>query len=213
MEFYLAKTSAELEWLTQTLESGSYLFFPHWSFKIPAAIYNKYRCVIFHMTDLPYGRGGSPLQNLIMRGHKETQISALRCVEELDAGPIYLKRPLSLEGRAQHIFERAAEIIEEMIVDIVTQSLIPVPQAELDETALNSSVFKRRRPEESDLSNVDTLEKMYDTIRMMDAEGYPLGYLETASARFSFHHVEKEGDELVARVKITAKQAEKPKTP
>ena len=44
------------------------------------------------MTDLPYGRGGSPLQNLIINGHKETMMSALRCVQELDAGPIYLKK-------------------------------------------------------------------------------------------------------------------------
>ena len=47
------------------------------------------------MTDLPYGRGGSPLQNLIVRGHKHTMISAIKCVKELDAGPIYLKKPLT----------------------------------------------------------------------------------------------------------------------
>ncbi|MFA5260471.1 MAG: methionyl-tRNA formyltransferase, partial [Candidatus Omnitrophota bacterium] len=46
------------------------IFFPHWSWKIPRDIYAAYPCVAFHMTDLPYGRGGSPLQNLIMRGHR-----------------------------------------------------------------------------------------------------------------------------------------------
>src|SRR5438876_4995655 len=29
---------------------------------------------------------------------------------EIDAGPVYLKRPLSLAGSAQEIFERAAEL-------------------------------------------------------------------------------------------------------
>ena len=28
-------------------------------------IFENFNCIIFHMTDLPYGRGGSPLQNLI----------------------------------------------------------------------------------------------------------------------------------------------------
>ena len=69
------------------------IFFPHWSYIIPAEIYE---CIIFYMTDLPFGRGGSPLQNLIVRVIYETQISALRCVKELDAGHIYMKRPLSL---------------------------------------------------------------------------------------------------------------------
>ena len=30
-------------------------------------IHENYKCIIFHMTDLPFGRGGSPLQNLISR--------------------------------------------------------------------------------------------------------------------------------------------------
>ena len=39
--------------------------FLHWSWKVPAEILETYECVCFHMTDVPYGRGGSPLQNLI----------------------------------------------------------------------------------------------------------------------------------------------------
>ena len=48
------------------------------------------------MTDLPYGRGGSPLQNLIVRGHKETKISAIKVVKELDAGPVLSSLELML---------------------------------------------------------------------------------------------------------------------
>ena len=81
-----------------------WIFFPHWSWIIRQHIYDNYRCVIFHMTDVPYGRGGSPLQNLIVRGHKETMLSAIKCVAELDAGPVYCKVPLSLEGTAETKF-------------------------------------------------------------------------------------------------------------
>ena len=57
------------------------------------------------MTDLPYGRGGSPLQNLIIiRGLKTTKITAFKCVAEIDVGPVYLKKTLSLEGNAQDIY-------------------------------------------------------------------------------------------------------------
>lgn len=52
------------------------IFIPHWSYIIPENIYSQYECIVFHMTDLPYGRGGSPLQNLIVRGHTETKITA-----------------------------------------------------------------------------------------------------------------------------------------
>ena len=68
-----------------------FIFFPHWSEKVPVEIIEKYECICFHETDLPFGRGGSPIQNLIQNGFSETKITALQMTSELDAGPIYLK--------------------------------------------------------------------------------------------------------------------------
>ena len=56
--------------------SPKYIFFPHWSHIIPQDVYENFTCVVFHMTDLPFGRGGSPLQNLISRGIYKTKITA-----------------------------------------------------------------------------------------------------------------------------------------
>ena len=91
-----------------------YVFFPHWSYRIPDEVFVNFECVIFHMTDLPFGRGGSPLQNLIERGIYETRLSAIRCGKELDGGDVYLKAPLSLWGTAEEIYLRAAELSKEM---------------------------------------------------------------------------------------------------
>ena len=90
-----------------------YIFFPHWSWIVPVEITKQYECVCFHMTDVPYGRGGSPLQNLIIRGHTETKLSALNMQSGLDVGPVYIKKDLSLQGSATNIFERAAELVYE----------------------------------------------------------------------------------------------------
>ena len=53
------------------------LFTPHWSYIIPCSIWENFECFVFHMTDLPFSRGGSPLQNLLARGFKKMKISAL----------------------------------------------------------------------------------------------------------------------------------------
>ena len=50
------------------------------------------------------------MQNLIAQGHRETVITALKMDNQLDAGSIYMKRPLSLEGLAEEIFIRASHI-------------------------------------------------------------------------------------------------------
>lgn len=176
-----------------------YVFFPHWSFMIPAPIFESFECVIFHMTDLPFGRGGSPLQNLIARGIYETKISALRCVAGLDAGPVFMKRPLSLYGSAEEIYLRAAAIIEAMIADIVQHN--PVPQEQAGEVVC----FSRRKPQESNLAGLTELEKVFDYIRMLDAEGYPKAFLETEHLRLEFKRPSMKRGRIVADVVITKK--------
>jgi len=103
-ETWFVSAPAELDAGRIGTFAPDYVFFIHWSWKIPAELYEPLECIGFHMTDLPFGRGGSPLQNLIVRGIRETRLSAFRVSAKMDAGPIYLKRPLSLEGRAGDIF-------------------------------------------------------------------------------------------------------------
>jgi methionyl-tRNA formyltransferase len=176
-----------------------YVFFPHWSLKIPPDIYDHYPCVMFHMTDLPYGRGGSPLQNLIVRGHEETVISAFKCDEGIDTGPVYLKKKLSLSGTAEEIFNRAIPVIVEMIDEIVANEIIPLPQQGKTE------VFMRRKPGDGELSGLDSIEQVYDYIRMLDADGYPRAFLETNEFIFEFENARLIENEVLADVKVTRK--------
>ena len=175
-----------------------YIFFPHWNWIVPKDILEKYESVCFHMTDVPYGRGGSPLQNLIVRGHKETQLTALKMSEHLDAGPVYLKEPLSLHGSAQDIFYRASFKIMELIEKIVIDT--PVPEKQKGEVI----TFKRRSPAESEVIEDLNLEQLYDFIRMLDAETYPKAFINIKGYRFEFDKamLDRSG-KLEARVSIT----------
>ncbi len=177
-----------------------YIFFSHWSHFISPAIFTRYECIIFHMTDLPFGRGGSPLQNLIAQGIYQTQVTALRCAEELDSGPIYLKKPLSLQGKAQDIYELASLIIEDMIVEIIQQQLTPNPQEG------NVVTFSRRKPEQSNLATLSELQAVYDYIRMLDADTYPNAFLETDHFIFEFSRATLKDDKILADVIIKLKK-------
>ncbi len=193
----------ELEAFDLERFSPDYVFFPHWSYKIPAEIYEKYHCVVFHMTDLPFGRGGSPLQNLIVRGYQETKISAIKVVEEMDAGPVYLKKQLTLEGTAEEIFRRASKIIfTEMIPQIIKEKMVPVPQEGEIVT------FKRRKPEESEIKEDFTIEKIYDYIRMLDAEGYPKAFIQFGDYKLELSDAVPKDGELQASVTIRRGQNE-----
>ena len=113
-EWHLITNKEELTLGNLKRINPEYIFFPHWSWMVPQEIVDNFECVCFHMTDLPYGRGGSPLQNLIIKGCKETKITALKMTQELDAGGIYRKTHLSLHGSAQEIFVRASKKISKL---------------------------------------------------------------------------------------------------
>jgi methionyl-tRNA formyltransferase len=176
-----------------------YVFFLHWSHKVPDEIISRWECVCFHMTDVPYGRGGSPLQNLIAAGHRSTKLTALRMTSEMDSGPVYFKEPLSLEGNAEEIYIRATRLAVPMIRRLVAENPTPTPQAG---TAVH---FKRRKPAESQIpSEVNSLQALYDFVRMLDAQGYPRAYLMHGPLRFEFSRIALYDGRLVADVTITA---------
>ncbi len=178
-----------------------YIFFPHWNWIVSDDVIDNYECVCFHMADVPYGRGGSPLQNLIVRGHKSTKISALRMVRKLDAGPVYRKTSILLNGSADDIFQRMAPKIIDLIKVIILEK--PVPKEQVGEV----TYFQRRTPDQSEILESMALEQLYDHIRMLDADTYPKAYLQLKNLRFEFLDVKKlENGQLSSNVVITMRE-------
>ena len=194
-----AETPQQLEELIGTCQGIRYIFFLHWNWLVPKTIWENYECVCFHMTDVPYGRGGSPLQNLIVRGHTDTMLTALRMVGEMDAGPVYAKRTLSLEGTAHQIYLRAGELSFEIIKWMIEYEPEPKPQSG------EPVIFKRRKPEQSVLPENGSITEVYDHIRMLDAPTYPLAFLEHGEFILEFAGAEADGDGLKATVQIRRK--------
>jgi len=174
-----------------------YIFFLHWSWWVPPEMVKNYDCVCFHMTDVPYGRGGSPLQNLIVRGHRQTKLTALRMVESFDAGPVYLKEDLSLEGNAEEIYIRQSYLAARMIRHIIDNEPEPIPQVG---EPVN---FDRRKPEESRIPQRDSLQALHDFMRMLDADGYPRAFMEYNGFRYEFNRAALYDGRIMADVIIT----------
>lgn len=173
--------------------SPRYIFFPHWSERVETPILQAAECVCFHETDLPFGRGGSPLQNLIASGHETTMISALRMTDEIDAGPVFLKKPLSLQGLAEEIFIRSSNIIASMILEIISNEPHPLAQKG------TPSIFKRRTPDLSVIHSLpESLKSLFDHIRMLDADTYPRAFLRYGKIKVSFSRPALRTNKIIA---------------
>lgn len=199
-DFHFIENKLELNLARLKEINPKYIFFPHWSYLIPKAIFHNFECIVFHMTDLPFGRGGSPLQNLISRGISHTKISAIKVIKDLDSGPIYLKKDLCLNGNAEEVFLRASVIISEMIDDIIDNNPTPLEQTG------DPVLFKRRSPDMSNIKNLKQLEQLYNHIRMLDADGYPKAFIENENFRFEFSRASYKSDNsIIADVRIFKK--------
>ena len=171
-----------------------YIFFPHWSWIIPADIYKNFECVVFHMTDLPFGRGGSPLQNLLVRGIYKTKISAIRVGRGMDTGPVYCKEPVDIsEGNAEEILRKVSDIVFlKMIPRFLEEDM--EPKAQEGEPV----EFRRRIPAHSEIPDGLSQRQIYDYIRMLDGEGYPTAYKRMSDGKIYYRNARYNGDIVYA---------------
>ncbi len=153
------------------------IFFPHWSYKVSEKIIKKFECICFHTAPLPYGRGGSPIQNLILKKFKKTPVCAIKMTNKIDSGPIFLKRNISLLGNLDEIFDRISLKIIEMIKILLKKKINPKKQ--------NGKIFifKRIKENQSEIKKNDNLNFIYDKIRMLSSENYPHAFIKKANLK------------------------------
>ncbi|MCB0329469.1 MAG: hypothetical protein KDD70_07395 [Bdellovibrionales bacterium] len=167
-----------------------FVFFPDWSWIVPKEIFSRFTCVVFHAAPLPEFRGGSPLQNQILRGITETKLTAFVMDEGIDTGDILLQRDLSLEGHLYQIFDRMTSLTFELIQEIVAGRF------ERRKQVGDGSTFKRRKPSESELKEGDfenSLSYLYNFMRMLE-DPYPNAWIRLGNKRITFKEAEKCGD-------------------
>lgn len=175
------------------------IFFIHWSSYINETIFNKYLCIQFHSSNLPKGRGGSPIQNQILSNIKMTKISAFKVSGNLDSGPICLQYNLSLKGSALDILKRIEKKSIQMIKKIINKKNL-----NFEKQKGKPSFFKRRKPSESKIyiHKILTIDKLYDFLRMLDAPCYPNAYMILNKFKFMFNNIKINKKKIYAKVEI-----------
>ena len=172
------------------------IFFPHWSYRVPDKILKKFECICFHTAPLPYGRGGSPIQNLIIRKFKKAPVCAIKMTNKIDSGPIYLKKNISLNGSLNEIFERISNAILFMITKIIKNKIIPKHQSG------KPLYFKRINEKESIINQFEKLDSIYDKIRMLDSDEYPNAYYKFGNTIIKLQGAKTKKNYILCNAKI-----------
>lgn len=178
VKFFTHETDFSVEALNRF--KPDYVFFTHWHWIVDREVHEQFNCILFHTAPLPYGRGGSPIQNLIMEGFKETPVCAIKMTGKLDSGPIYTSSNVSLAGTLKSIFSRINNAVNDLIVEIIENN--PTPSIQKGEPY----VFNRLNSVDNEISTGLELEEIYDRIRMVDHAEYPNAFIIYGDIKIEF---------------------------
>ena len=180
-KFKIIKNKKKISFKEISKFNPDYILFYGWSNKVPINILNEYFCVVLHPSPLPKFRGGSPLQNQIIRNIKSSKITLFKMEKRLDAGPIILTRKFSLEGHLNEIFNRLTVIGTKLTLKFFKNNFKLKKQNDKIAT-----YFKRRKPEESEitLSEIKNKSSKYliNKIRMLE-DPYPNAFIKTKDGK------------------------------
>lgn len=193
------KKDLKLEYLKKI--NPSIIFFPHWNFIINETILSKFTCIGFHSSPLPYGRGGSPIQNMIVRGFISTEICAFKIISKLDAGPVYSRNKVSLRGNGNEIFLKIYKLILKIVLKLSKK--LPTPKKQLGKVTF----FKRRKANQGNILNSKNIKEAFNIIRMLDVDfiKYPKAYAEGNKIKLTFTNAKLKNGKLKANVEISEK--------
>ena len=167
-----------------------FIFFPHWNWIVEKEIHENYNCIVFHTAPLPYGRGGSPIQNLILNGFKESPVCAIKMTDKLDEGPIYSSYSINLEGNLNSIFSRINDAVNYLISFIILKNPNPIQQEG------EPHIFKRLNKRDNEISVGLKLEEIYDRIRMVDHPDYQSAFIMYGDIKIEFNNAILKGDSM-----------------
>ena len=150
---------------------------------VPASVRSRYRAaLVIHASDLPSGRGWSPLVWQILEGRNEVAVTLLEAAEPVDSGAIWQKRWLRFDGTELYDELNAALFeVELALMDYAIENMgrvQPMPQNEAE-----VSWYPRRYQEDSRLDPQRSLAEQFDLLRVSDAERYP-AYFEYRGASY-----------------------------
>lgn len=169
------------------------VFVPHYSKVIDLRGFLGTRFIGFHTGSLPKDRGGSPIQNKIIKKEYITEVSAIALEDKIDSGAIYTQRKIDLsEGNIEFILRKISLLISSMMTEIALGDLKPIPQAGTSHVNKRFSVSDSELPKRADIND------LYDRIRMVDGLDYPNAFIVQDNYKIYFAKAIKNGDVLLA---------------
>lgn len=133
---------------------------------------NRHNLVV-HESDLPKGRGWSPLTWQVLEGINEIPIVLFEATESVDSGIIYLQDKMSFTG--YELIDDLRKVQAETSIRMCHEFVERYPEIVVEgkEQQGEPTFYIRRTPKDSRLDPDRTIREQFNLLRVVDNEQYP----------------------------------------
>lgn len=153
------------------------------------------RALVLHCSDLPRGRGWSPHIWEVLRGADHLTLSLLEAADTVDAGDIWKKLQIPLDGTELYdeinakLFQAEVELMDFALENF--DAVTPQAQPELEG---EHKYYRKRTPTDSEIDPFRSLADQFDLLRVCDPQRFP-AFFDFRGARYLLRLEKAESDE------------------
>ncbi len=165
----------QIELLTDMdkINGGDILFMISYDKIVKSDIRNKFKkSLVIHASDLPQDKGWSPHIWKILNGENKITLTLFEAVDNVDAGDIWEKKILQLEGHElfdeinKKLFKIELELMDFAIKNMY--NIHPTPQPIFD-----GPHCPKRTPKDSELDPHKSIAEQFELMRVADSDRFP----------------------------------------
>jgi methionyl-tRNA formyltransferase len=127
--------------------------------------------LVVHESNVPKGKGWSPLTWQVIEGKNKIPITLFEAVEKVDAGRIYLQSFIELTGK--ELLSEIKDLQGKMTIDLILKFLKNFHKIKGQDQKGDSTYYPKRGPIDSELDIDKSIKNQYNLLRVCDNERYP----------------------------------------
>ena len=129
--------------------------------------------LVIHASDLPLGKGFSPIAWQIIEGMNSITFSLFEATEALDAGPVYFKRTLDLDGT--ELYHEWKALQNQQVMSMACEFVRQLPNV-LNKARLQTgkeTIYRRRHRGDDQLDLNKPLSSQINILRICNPDKFP----------------------------------------
>lgn len=159
--------------LTHPTEGDLLFLLSYWSI-VPEHVLQKFsHCLVVHESELPHGRGWSPVSWAVLDGQSVVPGCLLEASANVDAGEIYYRDQMTLEG--DELLDEIRELQAQMTFRLCNRFIANYPAVSRCGMPQQGTptYLPRRGPPDSRLDPQKSIAEQFDLLRIVDNDSYP----------------------------------------